>query len=147
MVTKIIGGSQGKGVVKHDTKEALIKELKARAGDILICQEALTAGSDYRITFIYDEPLYVIKRSARKKGEFRHNVSLGGSQEKVELEPAAMAIAKSAQKAMGLDASGVDLIQDEPTGKWYVLEVNSAPQFTEPALVMSKLVSMIKSRL
>lgn len=147
LVTKIIGGSQGKGVAKHDTKEALVKELKARAGDILICQEALTASSDYRIFFIHDQVLYVDKRSASKKGEFRHNISLGGTKERVELEPGALAIAKSAQAAMGLDASGVDLIQDEPTGKWYVLEVNSAPQFSEPTMVINKLVNIIKSRI
>jgi glutathione synthase/RimK-type ligase-like ATP-grasp enzyme len=147
LITKIIDGSQGKGILKHETKEALIKELNARKGQLLIMQEALTASCDYRIFFVYDEPIYVDKRSATKKGEFRHNISLGGSIEKVELAPEVMAIARAAQKSMGFDASGVDLLQDEPTGKWYVLEVNSAPQFSEPAKVLDKLVELIKGKL
>jgi hypothetical protein len=147
MVTKIINGSQGKGILKHETKEALVKELKARKGEVLIAQEALTASCDYRIFFIYDDVMYVDKRSATKKGEFRHNVSLGGSLEKVDLPADALAIAKAAQRSMGFDASGVDLLQDEPTGKWYVLEVNSAPQFSEPNKVLEKLVSIIQSKI
>lgn len=147
LVTKIINGSQGKGILKHETKEALVKELKVRKGEVLIAQEALTASCDYRIFFVYDDVMYVDKRSATKKGEFRHNISLGGTLEKVDLPADALAIAKAAQRSMGFDASGVDLIQDEPTGKWYVLEVNSAPQFSEPDKVLAKLVSIIQSKL
>lgn len=147
LITKIIDGSQGKGVSKHESKESLVKELKARKGELLIVQEALTASCDYRIFFIYEDVMYVDKRSATKKGEFRHNISLGGTLEKVDLPADALAIAKAAQRSMGFDASGVDLIQDEPTGKWYILEVNSAPQFSEPNKVLEKLVSIIQSKL
>lgn len=147
LITKIIDGSQGKGILKHETKEALVKELKARNGQVLIVQEALTASCDYRAFFFYDDMMFVNKRSAAKKNEFRHNISLGGTCEKVNLPAEALVIAKAAQRSMGFDASGVDLIQDEPTGKWYVLEVNSAPQFSEPNMVLEKLVSLIKSKI
>lgn len=147
LITKIIDGSQGKGVAKHETKESLVKALSSSKGDLLIVQEALTASCDYRIFFMYDEVVYVDKRSATKKGEFRHNISLGGKLEKVDLPADALAIAKAAQRAMGFDASGVDLLQDEPTSKWYVLEVNSAPQFSEPNRVLEKLVSIIQSKI
>lgn len=146
LVTKIINGSQGKGVLKHETKESLVKELKARQNEQLIVQEALIASCDYRACFIYDELIYVQKRSSTKKGEFRHNISLGGASEYVTLPPEAIALAKLAQSSMDFDASGVDLIQDEPTGKWYVLEVNSAPQFSETTKVLEKLISIVKSK-
>jgi D-alanine-D-alanine ligase-like ATP-grasp enzyme len=48
---------------------------------------------------------------------------------------------------MGFHASGVDLLQDEPTGKWYVLEVNSAPQFVNLEETLAKLIEVIRSRL
>ena len=147
LVVKIIDGSQGKGVTKHETKDSLVKELKAHKDASLIVQEALSSACDYRIFFVYDDLMYVDKRSSTKKSEFRHNISLGGTLEKVDLPADAVAIARAAQKAMGFDASGVDLIQDEPTGKWYVLEVNSAPQFSEPDNVLNKLLTVIKSKL
>lgn len=148
IVTKIVDGSQGKGIEKHDTKEGLTKALKKHAGEQLIVQEALTTSCDYRIMFIYDEPIYVMKRSATTKGEFRHNVSLGGKFEVIKKPTTEMLVlAKQAQKAMGYDISGVDVIQDDETKQWYVLEVNAAPQFIMPKSVVEKLVDIIKGRI
>lgn len=146
LISKPVDGSQGSGVTKHADEAALKRLLTSSKAALLIFQQALTASCDYRAFFIYDELMYVDKRSATKKGEFRHNVSLGGSIEKVDLPADALSIAKAAQRAMGFDASGVDLLQDEPTGKWYVLEVNSAPQFSEPNKVLERLVNVIKSK-
>lgn len=147
LVTKIIDGSQGKGIEKHDTKDSLVKELKTRQGALLIVQEALQASCDYRVFFLNDEITYIGRRSSNKKTEFRHNVSLGGTIERAELPPEAVALARQANKAMGFDAAGVDLLQDEPTGKWYVLEVNSAPQFINLEETLAKLIEVIRSRL
>jgi len=43
------------------------------------------------------------------------------------LPPAALAAAQAAGARTGLDCGGVDLVLDEATGRWLVLEVNSAP--------------------
>lgn len=148
LVTKIVDGSQGKGIEKHETVDELKRCLAKLKGQVVIAQEALTTSCDYRIFFIYDEPMFVMKRSATKKGEFRHNVSLGGKYEVVtEPEQEMMQLAKLAQRSMGFDVSGVDLIQDDETKRWYVLEVNSAPQFITPKRVLERLVELIKQRI
>lgn len=148
LVTKITDGSQGKGIEKHETKESLIKTLKQLKGKEVIVQEALTTSCDYRVFFIHEELVYTMRRSSTKKGEFRHNLSLGGKYDVVESpEPEIVELAKAAQKAMGFDISGVDVIQDDETKRWYCLEVNAAPQFIMPNRIVEKLIELIKQRI
>jgi ribosomal protein S6--L-glutamate ligase len=102
--------------------------------------------------------MYSIKRKSKDdKKEFRNNYSLGGTAERLEIPVKAMNIAKKASKAMGFDVSGVDLIKEKGTDNWYVLEVNSAPQFdweqkgkksiADYRDVLDKFVSIIKSKI
>ena len=44
-----------------------------------------------------------------------------------------MDIAKKAIKTMGFDVAGLDLIKDRNSDNWYILEINSAPQFAATA--------------
>lgn len=148
LVTKITDGSQGRGIEKHETKESLVKALKSMKGKELIVQEALTTSCDYRVFFIHEELVYTMRRSSTKKGEFRHNLSLGGKYDVIENpEPEIVELAKAAQKAMGFDISGVDVIQDDETKKWYCLEVNAAPQFITPNRIIEKLIELVKQRI
>jgi D-alanine-D-alanine ligase-like ATP-grasp enzyme len=56
---------------------------------------------------------------------------------------------------MGFDVSGVDLIKS-PEGEWFVLEINSAPQFgtkngkeivVDYKMVLDEFVDIIKSKM
>ena len=130
MVTKITNGSMGKGVEIQKTKMDLEKYLKKNKEETIIFQKFIENEGDYRIFIIEQDIMYSIKRKSKdSKKEFRNNYSLGGTVEKVDLPKEAIDIARKASKSMGFDVSGVDLMKDKNSDNWYVLEVNSAPQF------------------
>ena len=60
-------------------------------------------------------------------GDFRANISQGAKAEKYNLPKEAKEIAIKAAKITKTEFAGVDLI--ESRGKYYVIEVNRAPQF------------------
>jgi RimK family alpha-L-glutamate ligase len=146
IVSKIIDGSQGKGIEKHEKKADLEKFLKKGFEEMFIFQEFVPNEGDYRAFYLKDKLIYVIKRTSQDKKEFRHNVSLGGKQEYTELPAEAKQLSDQVRRAMGFDVTGVDLIQNSKTGKWYVMEINAAPQFTGPEFkkVIDALVTLIK---
>lgn len=146
VISKIVDGSQGKGIIKHDTKESLEKFLKKNPDTVYIFQEFIPNDGDYRAFYLGNKLIYAIKRVSKDSKEFRNNVSLGGTQEFTELESEAKKLGSDACRAMGFDVSGVDLIQDKKTKKWYIMEINAAPQFTGPEFdqVIDAFVSIIK---
>ena len=130
IITKIVNGSQGKGVEMQKTGIDLEKYLKKNKDETIIFQKFVENDGDYRIFIIGQDVMYSIKRKTKdEKKEFRNNYSLGGTADRVEIPKKAMDIAKKASKSMGFDVSGVDLIKEKGLDNWYVLEVNSAPQF------------------
>lgn len=130
VITKITNGSQGKGVEMQKTKMSLEKYLEKNRNETIIFQKFIENDGDYRILIINQDFMYSVKRKSKnQKKEFRNNSSLGGDSERSEIPKKAIEIAKKASKTMGFDVSGVDLIKEKGTDNWYVLEVNSAPQF------------------
>jgi ribosomal protein S6--L-glutamate ligase len=136
----------------------LEKYLKKNKDETIIFQKFVENEGDYRVFIIEQDIMYSIKRKSKDdKKEFRNNQSLGGTSEKSEIPKKAMDIAKKASKVMGFDISGVDLIKEKGTDNWYVLEVNSAPQFdweekgkesiADYREVLDKFVSIIKSKI
>jgi RimK family alpha-L-glutamate ligase len=129
VVAKITNGSQGKGVTLHKTKSSLSEYLRKNKDTTIIFQKFIENEGDYRLFFLGGKLLYAIERkSADKKKEFRNNYSLGGTVKRVDLPKEATDLAKKAALAMKFDVAGVDLIKS-PSGEWFVLEINSAPQF------------------
>jgi RimK-like ATP-grasp domain len=62
-------------------------------------------------------------------GKWRTNVALGGGRTAADPPPQARLIALGAAAALGADFVGVDLLPDGD-GRWVVLEVNGAVDFT-----------------
>ena len=135
MVTKITNGSQGKGVEIQKTKMDLEKYLKKNKDETIIFQKFIENDGDYRLFFIGNDFIYcIIRKTKDENKEFRNNYSLGGTVEKFDdLPKKAMDIAKKAIKTMGFDVAGLDLIKDRNSDNWYILEINSAPQFAATA--------------
>lgn len=148
IVSKITNGAQGKGIEKHDTKESLEKRLKNDADVELIFQEFIANDGDFRVMFIKGEFIHAIKRTTTDaEKEFRNNISLGGTFEQVELAERGKEISAAAVKAMGFDIAGVDVIQRKGTDEWFLLEINAAPQFTLPELLLPKITEYVKTQL
>ena len=128
LVLKLLEGTQGKGVVLAETKQAtesVIDAFRALKANILI-QEFIreAAGADIRCLVIGDRVVAAMKRQA-KEGEFRSNIHRGGKASLIKLTPEERSVAVRAARSMGLNVSGVDIMRSAHGP--VVLEVNSSP--------------------
>jgi [lysine-biosynthesis-protein LysW]--L-2-aminoadipate ligase len=126
-------GSWGRDVVRCDDRRALESTFAAirdrpwfrRHG--VLAQELLpVTGSDLRIIVACGQIQGAVMRIAAQ-GEWRTNVSLGGSFEPADPPPVARTLACAAAAAIGADVIGVDLFPVD--GRFVVLELNGAVDF------------------
>ena len=128
MVIKLIEGTQGKGVVLAETKQAAESVIDAFRGldAHFLTQEyiAEAKGADIRCFVIAGKVVATMQRQA-KDGEFRSNIHRGGQARSVRITPEERSTAVRAAASMGLSVCGVDLIRSNHGP--VVLEVNSSP--------------------
>lgn len=89
-------------------------------------QEYIPDREEYRVNLLGDEVL----TAYRKAPPEREGPRLGGHRGfelQRSMPRAALEAAREARRRVGLDLAGVDLVYDRRRGRWYVLEVNSAP--------------------
>lgn len=131
-VVKVVSGSKGRGVyLCHSKREfkdlmELLENLKSKKS--LIVQEYVDAevGADLRVWVIGGKTRAAMKRTA-PDGDFRANISSGGTGEDYAITPEIDEIAVKSTQLLGLQIAGVDLLFDRKGFK--VCEVNSAPGF------------------
>ena len=136
VVVKPRFGSWGRDVFLCETADALARRLRqlgnrqwfARHGALV--QEFIHhRGTDLRLVVAGRRVVGAVERVA-PAGEWRTNVTLGARRIRVPTVPAiAGALAIRAAAAVAGDVVGVDLVAG-PSGKWIVLEVNGAVDFT-----------------
>jgi RimK family alpha-L-glutamate ligase len=157
LVAKITNGSKGNGVTIQKTESDLKSYLKKNKDKKIIFQKFIENEGDYRLFFVENKLLYSIERkSSDKNKEFRNNYSLGGTVKRVNLPKQAIDLARNSVKAMGFDVAGVDLIKEPQGKKWYVMEINEAPQFgikdgdkiiTDYREVLDEFIRIIKRKI
>lgn len=127
MIVKDPGGRKGINIFKIDTKSELRQFLR-RVPDQMpyLFQEYLKTDGDIRVFVVGFKAIGAMKRFVIS-GDFRANISQGAHAEKFPITKEVSDIAERAAKATGIEVAGVDLIESE--GKFYVIEVNRAPQF------------------
>ncbi len=128
VVIKLLGGTQGIGVVLADTTkaaESIIEAFMGLKANILV-QEFIkeAGGADIRCFVVGGRVVAAMKRQAAE-GEFRSNLHRGGSASLIRLTKEERATAVNAAKVMGLNVCGVDILQSN-NGP-VVMEVNSSP--------------------
>lgn len=131
-VVKLVSGSGGNGVYLCENKKffnelmELIESLKPKK--TLVIQEYVDfgQGSDLRVWVIGGQAVAAMKRTA-PEGDFRANITNGGTGEPFEITKDIAQIAKKTAKLMGLDIAGIDLLFDKKGMK--VCEANSSPGF------------------
>ncbi|MEY2423341.1 MAG: ribosomal protein S6--L-glutamate ligase [Acidimicrobiaceae bacterium] len=128
VVVKLLEGTQGVGVVLAETKkaaESVIAAFRQLDANILV-QEYIkeSGGSDIRCIVVGNRVVAAIKRTGAP-GDFRSNLHRGGTAEKIRLTPEERSIAVRAARTVGLNVSGVDLLQSNHGP--VVMEVNSSP--------------------
>ena len=129
MVIKEVFGSFGRQVwLANDLNEA--EEIVSKTGlRPILFQKFIScsAGRDIRINVVGDKAVASMLRINRH-GDFRANLSNGGSMERIDPGEDAERLAVNAVKALGLHFGGVDLLFDGKGG-FLVCEVNSNAHF------------------
>jgi ribosomal protein S6--L-glutamate ligase len=128
LVVKLLGGTQGKGVVLAETlqaAESLIDAFRELNANFLVQEFIKEArGADIRCLVIGDRVVASMKRKARE-GEFRSNLHRGATASLVKLTPEERSTAVRAARKIGLNVAGVDLLRSNHGP--VVMEVNSSP--------------------
>ncbi len=127
-VVKSTEGTHGSGVFLAHTEQharQLVYQMLERGMKPLV-QEYIkeSHGKDIRALVVGGKVVACMRRRANGN-EFRSNFHLGGSVEKVEIDPGYEKIAVKAARILGLEIAGVDLLESERGA--LVLEVNSSP--------------------
>jgi [lysine-biosynthesis-protein LysW]--L-2-aminoadipate ligase len=131
-IVKPVHGSWGRLVSLVGSSDELSLLLKHRAlGDsysrVAMVQPFIGDGTDYRVFVIGGEVVASMMRKP-SNGDWRSNVSRGGTAHGVRLGDDAYEIAVKATEVLGLDYAGVDLLYSPGRG-YLVNEVNAIPEF------------------
>lgn len=128
LVIKLLEGTQGKGVVLAETRQAVESVIDAFRGldAHFLVQEFIkeSKGADLRCFVIGTRVVAVMQRQA-KEGEFRSNLHRGGTARVAKITPEERSVAVRSAKIMGLNVAGVDLLRSAHGP--VVMEVNSSP--------------------
>lgn len=127
-VIKPLYGSHGVGIerIDADTDARFLQAFMRRHGIVYIQEYIPNAGRDIRAFVVGDEIPAAMYRVAHE-GQWKTNVYQGSSCEPCELTPAIREICIEATRTIGLDYTGVDVIEG-PDGPM-VLELNGAPSW------------------
>jgi gamma-F420-2:alpha-L-glutamate ligase len=131
-VVKIVTGSYGVGVYLCEKKKDFAKLMEFieifKSSKTLIVQEFLgdRPGEDLRVLVVGGKVIGAMKRTA-PEGDFRANISNGGSGELYPLTDEIEYIARETAKVLNLDIAGIDLLFDNRGFR--VCEANSNPGF------------------
>ncbi len=131
VVAKPLYGFQGRDVVRvRAGDDEAIKKISRLIGDyrgVMVQPFVPNPGRDIRAFVVGERVVAAIYRIA-PPGDWKTNVFFGGRVEETELRGDAEELSVGAAKAVGLDYTGVDLIEG-PDGL-LVLEVNGAPAWS-----------------
>jgi len=128
VVVKPIFGSMGHGLVRISDPEIGFRILRPleQAGAVFYVQRVIDhGGSDIRAFVVGGRVIGAIERRA-PDGDWRTNVSRGGTARAVDLCEQHRQYAIDAASTVGADYAGVDLLPTRD-GRVYVLEVNGIP--------------------
>jgi len=128
VIFKPIFGSMGHGMVRVADPEVAFRVVRAleQVRAVFYVQRAVDhGGRDVRVFVIGGRVFGAIERRA-PEGEWRTNVSNGGSARPFDLPAAWAQLALRAAAAVGADYAGVDLLPSKD-GAVFVLEVNGIP--------------------
>jgi len=130
MVLKECYGSFGMQVYLAKTEQEVYSYTRRLAGKPFLYQKYLekSSGKDVRIQVVGEQAVAAMYRFS-ENGDFRANITNGGSMKAYQPSPEECALAVRTVKALGLDFAGVDLLFGEQGSADIVCEVNSNAHF------------------
>ncbi len=125
-VMKLISGFAGKGVVLVNSKEQMESILDTvHLFEEFISTQKFIKGKDHDVRcYVIGDYVIAVKRKC-KKGDWRANISRGGSAQLINPTPEMLQIAKGTARTLEMDMCAVDLMEHKK--KWVVIEVNFMP--------------------
>ncbi|MBO5197040.1 MAG: RimK family alpha-L-glutamate ligase [Lachnospiraceae bacterium] len=128
LVIKECFGSFGAQVYLAKNREELLTQVRKIGANPMLFQRFLSesAGRDIRLQVVGDQVIASMYRYSTD-GDFRANITNGGSMKRYEPSPEEISLALRSTRALGLDFAGVDILfgADGPV----VCEVNSNAHF------------------
>ncbi|RJR28480.1 ATP-grasp domain-containing protein [Candidatus Microgenomates bacterium] len=131
VIIKPTEGRKGKNVFKCESAEEVKRAIDEMEGArAYVVREFIPNDGDIRVFTVGYRAIGAMKRTP-KEGDFRSNISQGGSGVAYDLaqNPKVQEIAEKTARAMQTEIAGVDVIIHAETGEPYVLETNPGPQF------------------
>ncbi|PIN84745.1 MAG: hypothetical protein COV47_05755 [Candidatus Diapherotrites archaeon CG11_big_fil_rev_8_21_14_0_20_37_9] len=148
-VVKLLSGFGGKGVMLINSEEEFkpILETLRVFDEFISAQEYLPAeATDYRALVVGKEVIGIRRKGGT--GEWRANVSTGGSAEFIELDENIQKMALSAAELLGADICSVDFLMTKEGSK--MVEINFTPGMIKKFFgnkIADKLLSFMKNKL
>ena len=130
LIMKPNAGSRGEGIELLRNMEDVAAVQNIRTA---IFQHFIPNDGDWRVVVVGGVPLGVLRRQA-EEGGFLNNVSRGATatvEERAEVVSQVTKIATKVASLCKLSFGGIDIIRDQQSGAYYVLEVNTAPQWRD----------------
>ncbi len=147
LILKADIGRKGQSNFLVKSKDELRQILKDNKDINFVLQPYIANDGDYRFLVMGSEVRLAFKRSGDKNKTHLNNTSSGASVQEVDLSEVneeVLSLAKRAASVDRLSVAGVDLIEDEKTGKWMVLEVNISPQLITGEFAEQKISAYSK---
>lgn len=142
VVIKLPEGLQGRGTMLAETKHSAqsIVEAFGLTNTNLILQEFIkeSVGTDIRVLVLNGKVVGSMLRTSNGD-DFRSNLHLGGSAQKINLTSREREIAVKAAKEFQLNIAGVDILRSEKGP--LILEVNSCPGLEGIEKVLGKNIA------
>jgi gamma-F420-2:alpha-L-glutamate ligase len=132
VIVKTLSGAQGTGVFLSSTKSkfrdlmAIINATNKNANIIIQKFVSSSRGRDLRVFIVGGRAVACMERRSND-GNFKANLSQGGTALKVELTPEIEWLATETARILGLEVAGIDLLFDDE--HFQICEANSAPGF------------------
>lgn len=130
LIMKVGNIHQGKAIHLINNIEEAEKVANDNPNDFYVLREFIPNDGDIRVFCVGYKAIGAMKRIP-PKGDFRSNISAGGTGENFDLGlyPEIQELAEKAAKITKVEVAGVDIILNKDNGKPYILEVNVGPQF------------------
>jgi glutathione synthase/RimK-type ligase-like ATP-grasp enzyme len=132
LVAKEISSQRGEGVFLVTKKEDFVEVVNKHPDKNFIFQKYVATEEEYRVLVLGQTVGAYERKTPTTVGEFRSNVSLGATEEFIDIgiiPDNFKQISLKAAKILGIEVAGVDLLIDKD-GKPWILEVNRGPGFT-----------------
>lgn len=130
LVIKAVNGQKGRDNFLANTFDEATKILKDNPHTEFLIQELIPNTHDLRVQVYGGKARLVIKRKASAESHL-NNTSKGGEAELIPLKDCdqkMLHLAEKAAAAVDLNVSGVDVMPNSQTGKYYILEANQGSQ-------------------